>query len=136
MDKDFTASMALVTYKGKLLLILRDNIPTIRDPNHWHLVGGKRELEETPEETVKRETFEEIGIYPTQITHLFKREDKPIHVFHIELTDEEANKAHLVQEGQDLRYFPKEELTPNLLVTGTLRLLMTEKREILNKLLI
>ncbi len=31
---------AIVVYKGKILLVLRDNIPTIAHPNTWNMPGG------------------------------------------------------------------------------------------------
>ena len=56
------AGVILFNRKGDLLLLLRDDIPTIGHPDHWNLVGGAIEEGEGPEEAVLRETEEEIGV--------------------------------------------------------------------------
>ena len=48
--------------KGKVLTILRDNVPNIPYPNMWDLAGGGRENEESPYETMRREVKEELDI--------------------------------------------------------------------------
>jgi len=45
---------AIVCRKGKILLILRDNVPTIAYPNKWNLPGGGIEDNEAPEITSAR----------------------------------------------------------------------------------
>ena len=47
---------------GKVLTVLRDNIPNIPYPNMWDLAGGGRENEESPYETMRREVLEELNI--------------------------------------------------------------------------
>ena len=47
---------------GKVLTILRDNLPNIPYPNTWDLAGGGRENEETSYETMRREVMEELNI--------------------------------------------------------------------------
>jgi len=46
----------------KLLISLRDDKPDIPYPNMWDFVGGGREGNETPEDTLIRETKEEVGL--------------------------------------------------------------------------
>ena len=46
----------------KLLVILRDDDPSIPFPNVWDFPGGGREKGETPFETVAREVKEEVGL--------------------------------------------------------------------------
>src|SRR3972149_10379666 len=55
------AGVILFNRKGEILLLLRDNIPTIGHPDHWNIVGGAIEEGETPEEAALREVQEEIG---------------------------------------------------------------------------
>lgn len=47
---------------GKILIILRDNIPNIPYPNMWDLAGGGRENEESPYQTMRREVMEELSL--------------------------------------------------------------------------
>lgn len=58
----FTGAKLAILVGDRLVAILRDDIATIPFPNHWDLPGGGREGDETPVETVLRETQEEIGI--------------------------------------------------------------------------
>jgi len=48
--------------KGEFLLALRDNKPSIPFPDHWDLIGGHVEADETPEEALIREVKEELDI--------------------------------------------------------------------------
>ena len=58
----YVATCLLFDRDGKLLIYLRDNIPTISFPNCWDLFGGIIEDGETPEQALLREIKEEIGI--------------------------------------------------------------------------
>ena len=55
------AKLAILTGDA-IVTILRDNIPTIPWPGYWDLPGGARDGAETPEDTVLRETREELGL--------------------------------------------------------------------------
>lgn len=56
------AGIMLVTPQDEVLFLLRS--PTSNHPNEWDFPGGKADDDETPEETAKRETSEEIGSRP------------------------------------------------------------------------
>jgi 8-oxo-dGTP diphosphatase len=82
-------AICLLYREDKLLMQLRDNIPTILYPGLWGLFGGHIEAGETPEIAVVREIAEEIaydlpqnfqsfGIYGDDIVQR--------HVFHAPLT--------------------------------------------------
>ena len=55
------AKLALIA-QGRILTLLRDDIPSIPFPGMWDLPGGGREGAETPEQTVLRETLEETAL--------------------------------------------------------------------------
>ena len=67
-----SASNAILVHNDKILLLLRDDIPTISDPNTWCLPGGVVDEGETIHEAVKRESFEEIGIVPKNLKYIGK----------------------------------------------------------------
>lgn len=56
------AGIALITPQDEVLFLLR--APDANHPNTWDLPGGRADDDETPEDTAKRETFEEIGALP------------------------------------------------------------------------
>lgn len=61
-DLSFQGVKVALINNGKVLTILRDNIPNIPYPNMWDLAGGGRENEESPYETMRREVLEELNI--------------------------------------------------------------------------
>jgi 8-oxo-dGTP pyrophosphatase MutT (NUDIX family) len=56
-----SVALAILYQEGKFLMQLRDEIEGIAYPGHWGLFGGHLELNETPENAVKREILEEIN---------------------------------------------------------------------------
>jgi len=55
------AKLALIV-RGALIVILRDDIPTISWPGHWDFPGGGRDGDETPLACVMRELREELDL--------------------------------------------------------------------------
>jgi 8-oxo-dGTP diphosphatase len=110
------AGVILFNRKGELLLLLRDNIPSIGHPNHWTIPGGVIEEGETPEEAALREVQEEIGVRLAGVS-LFRlyeiddgrrQEPVPYYVYWSRL---EKSVAELtLGEGQDMRFFRPQEL--------------------------
>jgi 8-oxo-dGTP diphosphatase len=56
------ASIMFINDKNEILLLLRDNIPTIPYPNMWDLPGGHVDDNESPEKCIIREMKEELNI--------------------------------------------------------------------------
>jgi 8-oxo-dGTP diphosphatase len=88
MSQPNPVAICLLYREQKLLMQLRDDIPTILYPGLWGLFGGHIEAGETPEVAVVREIAEEIaydlsggfskfGIYGDEIVHR--------HIFHAPL---------------------------------------------------
>jgi 8-oxo-dGTP diphosphatase len=111
------AGVILFNRKGELLLLLRDNIPTIGHPDHWNIVGGVIEEGERPEEAALREAQEEIGVRLAGVS-LFRlysiggrgrSEPVPYYVYWSRLDKGLAELT--LGEGQAMRFFPREELS-------------------------
>jgi len=105
------SSGALVVYKGKILLIRRDNKPTIPNPNMWSIPGGQVEKGESFDEALVREIKEEIGITPKNYQLLgFFETEKQNAIYLLELTNEETQEIKLGDEGQELKWFKPQEI--------------------------
>ncbi|HWC30880.1 MAG TPA: NUDIX domain-containing protein [Dehalococcoidia bacterium] len=107
-DHPSGAAILFVNRRGEFLLQLRDAIPTIRYPNHWGLVGGHAEPGETIEETLVRETLEEVGVSLTDYAFVetclsvYEGGGMYIHVFSAAL--DAAAESLPLTEGQRVEY--------------------------------
>ncbi|MCL5091033.1 MAG: NUDIX domain-containing protein [Patescibacteria group bacterium] len=112
MNQKFDSSFGIITYKGKLLLLLRDNNPNIPAPNTWTVIGGAPEEDETPEQTFVREVKEETNIDLTDFNFLFvfNLEGEEKYVFHSKLNQKQSEQIKLGNEGQRLDFFSFEEI--------------------------
>jgi len=95
-------AIAILYQEGKILLQLRDNIPTIVYPGYWAFFGGHLEPGEDPDAGVRRELEEEIGYGPPWL-RLFRRIESEFairHVFYGPLTV--PVEQLVLNEGWDL----------------------------------
>lgn len=99
------AAVFFVNRRGELLLRLRDDRPDILEPNHWDIIGGLIEHGETPEEAVRREVSEELGIEPLGSAFWQEHAGRitDFYLFHASL--DEPAEALALTEGQEVRYF-------------------------------
>lgn len=107
------SATAMIFHDGKLLMLLRDDIPTIPAPDTWSLIGGTMEEGEEPLEAFKREAKEEMGVVPANITYIGKP-DRERYRYFAHLTDEEREKVKLGNEGQRLKFFEIDELKEDI----------------------
>ncbi len=108
------SSSALIFYKGKILMIKRDNKPTIPNPNKWAIPGGRVEMGENFNQALERELKEEINIIP-QKYHFLGFLKTPVDnikraVYFAELSENEYKKVKLGNEGQEIGWFSPEEI--------------------------
>ncbi len=102
----------------QILLLLRDDIPTIPYPNMWDIPGGHVEKGETPELCIKREMKEEMGLdlhgfkqfkiveFPDRTEYMFWKKEN-LNISEINLT-----------EGQCLKWFSKDDIRKMELACG------------------
>lgn len=103
---------SIIIHKDKILLLLRDNIPQIPDPNKWQTIGGHVEQGETYEEALRREVYEETNLRPSNVHHcgFLKGGYFAMSLYVCYLDDNEKKEVKLGNEGQDLRFFTLEEI--------------------------
>jgi 8-oxo-dGTP diphosphatase len=111
MEKPLAAGIILINSKKQILLILRDDIPSIPFPNHWDIPGGHVLAGESPEACVRREMIEEMELELGEI-QVFKEYDRDdLHEFiYWKQIDLEPSRIKL-HEGQKVRYFSEEEIS-------------------------
>ena len=111
-----TAGIVLVDAAGRILMQLRDDIPTIADPACWVIPGGEIDPDETPEDGARRELLEETGyrIADGEMRFVLSR-DVPRPQGTVErqyyyLGRYDGVRAITCYEGQELRFIDPAEL--------------------------
>lgn len=107
-------AVAIITNRrGELLLHLRDDLPTIAWPNHWSLLGGGCDPDESPAAAIVRELDEEAGLTAANLTELFATRDEhgsgQIITFFAGNWDGDETRLPLA-EGIKLQFFAPEHL--------------------------
>lgn len=122
-------SHGIAVYRGKILLILRDDKPDIPYPNYWAPLGGNSKGNELPEETLKRELKEEGNLDIKNFTYLGDMQ-LDAHLFLVRITDEMRSKINKGNEGQKLEYFEFDELFKIHLATKFKNFITTHKNKL------
>lgn len=122
----------------KILLFHRDNIPTIRSPDCWQLVGGGIEENETPEQGLIREVKEEVS-YDLKDFRLIAKtkgsQGENVWVYVVFVDKDEESRFFLgLGEGQEIGWFTIDEATKLKLTPGT-RILLTEYRKLIEEMM-
>lgn len=102
-------SIIFINDLNQVLFFLRDDIPNIKYPNMWDILGGNLEEGESPRECIIREMEEELELKLSSFElfeeHLF--EDRLEFTFWQRLNID--TKTQVLNEGQKLKWFTKEE---------------------------
>ena len=112
------ASIIFYNNSHQVLLVLRDNIPTIPYPGVWDIPGGHIEDNETAEECIVREMLEEIEVTVEGCTlfRVYEFSDRTEHVF-MKQADFDLQNI-VLHEGQMLRWFSRNETSKVELAYG------------------
>jgi 8-oxo-dGTP diphosphatase len=127
------SGIIILNDKDEVLLILRDNIPDILYPDFWDIPGGQIEDGENPEQTLRREMMEELGIDDLGDINFFKSYS------HLGFKDNVFwKRMNLIpneislNEGQAVKYFSIHEIRKMKLAFNYEKLLDEFFREVLN----
>jgi len=109
------SKIILVNPEKRVLLYLRDDVPTISNPGYWDLFGGHIENGETDLEAIQRELGEEANLSVKgikKISILKTADDKGVEYKISMFTGKVHTKEEEIKlkEGQIARYFRTEEL--------------------------
>lgn len=136
MNQKFSESLVLLTYKEKILLMIRNHVFNSGMKKIWNMIGGEKASNESPEKTITRCIKEEMKIEISEVKFLLvtPSDNKNTHFYHGKLTD---NNVNLIQraEGQELQFFDLKELN-KIQLTASADLFFTENKEIVEKLLV
>lgn len=110
------SSHAILQFKDRYILQLRDDKPEIAEQGKWSLFGGIKRDNETPLEAIEREVKEELSIEPNKYRYLWFTDfyapfEKTIIRIYFFASD--VNKVwlkHMLSEGQAVKVFKCEQL--------------------------
>lgn len=135
MIRKSSESLILLTYKEKILLMIRNYVFNSGLKKIWCMIGGEKEKNESCEKTIIRKIKEEMNIEVSTIKLLLISPlgDKDIHFYHGKLTD---NNVNLIErsEGQELQFFNLRELD-SLQLTSSATTFFTQHRNTVEELL-
>jgi len=114
-EKNFSGAKAALISDRSVLTLQRDNIPSIPFPDMWDLPGGGREDNETPEECVLRELWEEMGLRLSPVDLIYRNHrhgvlegEAAIWLFGGVLHDFDPAQIRFGNEGQGWELMPIE----------------------------
>ena len=114
-------AVAMLHRDGRWLLQLRDDLDWIIAPGCWGLFGGHLESDESPEQGLRRELVEEIGLEAAALEPLLTHDNayRRLHVFvgPLPVPIEELD----LKEGQDLTLASLAEISRGEVISGQLQ---------------
>jgi hypothetical protein len=128
-------SLILLTYKEKILLMIKNYVFNSGLEKTWCMIGGEKGAHESFEKTINRKIKEDMNIEVSDVKFLLDSpsDNKNIHFYHGKLTDKNVNFMQRA-EGQELQFFDLKELN-KLNLTTSADLFFTRNRNIVEDLL-
>lgn len=106
--EDFVGVKVALRFGDDLLVIQRDDKPSIRWPGRWDFPGGGRENSETPFECAAREVNEELGIIIDPGSVIWQRRvpsmdfpDRNAYFMVVTISNADVKDVVFGNEGQD-----------------------------------
>lgn len=129
-------SLILLTYKEKILLMIRNYVFNSGMQKIWRMIGGKKASNESSEKTITRCIKEEMNIKISDVKLLLvvPSHDKNTYFYHGKLTDSNVNLIERA-EGQELQFFDLKELS-KLQLSASANLFFTQNRNTVEELLV
>lgn len=117
--------VVVLPYAGRRVLMqLRDAKAGISCPGSWGFFGGSVDRHETPEESARREVFEELGYAPRALRKLHTGRIRDLgnlrsHAYYCPLTV--SLEDLVLREGMDLGLFSREQIRSRVLYSARMR---------------
>ena len=129
-------SLVLLTYKEKILLMIRNYVFNSGAQKTWCMIGGEKGSNESFEKTIVRKIKEEMNIEISEVKLLSvaPSDNKNTYFYHGKLTDSNVNFIERA-EGLELQFFDIKELDKLQLATSA-DLFFTQNRGIVEELLV
>jgi len=126
-------SLVLLTYKEKILLMIRNYVFNSGAQKIWSMIGGEKGSNESFEKTIIRKIKEEMNIEISDIKLLLvvPSDNKDTYFYHGKLTDNNVNFIERA-EGQELQFFDLKELNKIQLASSS-NLFFTKNRSIVEE---
>lgn len=129
-------SLVLLTYKEKILLMIRNYVFNSGLKKTWCMIGGEKGSNESCEKAIIRKIKEEMNIKINDVKLLLvsPSNNKNTYFYHGKLTDNNVNFIER-SEGQELQFFDLEELD-KLQLAASADLFFKQNKNIVEKLLV
>lgn len=104
------SSVGVILNNEEKILLLKRNNDTNWMPNKWSLVGGKKELNESSDDCIKRECKEETKLDVSTCKYIFKKQESGFNVsFYLCRTSNE-NDVKICEESLDFKWVSLNEI--------------------------
>jgi len=135
MIRKLNESLILLTYKEKILLMIRNYVFNSGVQKTWCMIGGEKGNKESFEKAITRCIKEEMNIKISDVKLLLvaPTDNKNTYFYHGKLTDNNVNFIER-SEGQEIQFFDLKELGKLQLATSA-DFFFTKNRNIVEELL-
>lgn len=126
------ASAIILINKDKQILLQKRDHNTIRYPGRWGFFGGGIENNETPEECVLRECYEELGYNLKNPKLVHKGTTNLILKQYVFVEEYDPLKKLILGEGEEMKWFSLGEVNSNKEVIPFVRKILNKIKDVIN----